>query len=537
MRKFLVPFLLIFTFLTITGFKFHEKPRIVISPDDIFGVEDASSDYRSSRVSLNGIITYLNQVYQPFSYILLSISNDKTIDVDLDNSAYPWTDNEVSDNITIGSGGAINLSVIQTACSNDFHNIGGVDDDQPDDDSEVPNALTINAQAGSTWDIADSINASSVFSGSTSLEETTSANDSGAYIVGVYNEFTNSNATNVQDVLDDLDDAISGSGAPADATYIVQTADGNLTNAQDLASLATGILKSTNGTGVVSIAVDGTDYLAPSRIDDTKGNGDTDYVWSADKVYDQLAQKYGPGDAVNFTTVDTGHGANELYKMDQNVTTTSNVTFAKVTATNGISAGATANPRARFLDSDCPGSDKFVGSIEISYVDGADGSENADIFLRSQEGGANTTQMQYDESSNTWKIPAEKNLVLEGGYIVGKVKRGNLISANTTLTTTDLHGTVYTVNATCTVTLDAASDVGYDWVSGFRVRGAHTLTLKPDASDKFDLHGTVLSAGTGIESPGNAGDFIFIMSSTDVDGSGTDGYETWGYGEAPWSSL
>jgi len=495
-------------------FRMHDKSvKSALADNDAFLVEDSEDSNATKYTTTAYIKTYMDIYYQPLDANLTDLA-DGNITGNFENTAYPWADNEVTD------------------------------------------GLTINAQAGSTWDIADSINASSVFSGSTSLEETTSANDSGAYIIGVYDEFSNSNATNVQDVLDDLDAAIgSGSGAPADATYIVQTADGNLTNAQDLASLATGILKSTNGTGIVSIAVDGTDYLAPSRIDDTKGNGDTDYVWSADKVHDQLALKedllvneaglysalsdvsqfYEPGDAAELATVDTGHGANELYKMDQNVTTTSDVTFGKVTATNGISAGATSNPRARFLDSDCPGSDKFVGSVEISYVDGADGSENADIFLRSQEGGANTTQMQYDGSENAWKIPAEKNLVLESGYVVGKAKRGSLISANTTLATTDLHGTVYTVNATCTVTLDAASDVGYDWVCGFKTRGAVTLTLEIDDADKFDLHGTVLDAGDTIDSPGNAGDFIFLMSSTDVDGSGTDGYETWGYGKASWT--
>jgi hypothetical protein len=35
-------------------------------------------------------------------------------------------------------------------------------------------------------------------------------------------------------------------------------------------------------------------------------------------------------DAITFTTVDTGQGANELYDMDQNVLTTSDVTFAKI---------------------------------------------------------------------------------------------------------------------------------------------------------------------------------------------------------------
>src|SRR4030042_1356654 len=49
-----------------------------------------------------------------------------------------------------------------------------------------------------------------IFGGMTSLGETTSAMDSGAYMVGVFDEFTNSNATNVQGVLKDLDTALGG---------------------------------------------------------------------------------------------------------------------------------------------------------------------------------------------------------------------------------------------------------------------------------------------------------------------------------------
>lgn len=79
--------------------------------------------------------------------------------------------------------------------------------------------------------------------------------------------------------------------APIGAKYIVQQANGSLTDEQPLGTLATGILKNTTTTGILSIAADGTDYLAPTRIDDTKGNGDTGYVWSADKVFDQLALK------------------------------------------------------------------------------------------------------------------------------------------------------------------------------------------------------------------------------------------------------
>jgi hypothetical protein len=58
--------------------------------------------------------------------------------------------------------------------------------------------------------------------------------------------------------------AAGGSGPGANATYIVQTPDSSIANAQALSALATGILKSTTTTGVVSIAAAGTDYVAPS---------------------------------------------------------------------------------------------------------------------------------------------------------------------------------------------------------------------------------------------------------------------------------
>ena len=52
-----------------------------------------------------------------------------------------------------------------------------------------------------------------------------------------------------------------GSGAPTDATYITQTANGDLSAEQALGDLATGILKNTTATGVLSIAAAGTDYV------------------------------------------------------------------------------------------------------------------------------------------------------------------------------------------------------------------------------------------------------------------------------------
>lgn len=53
-----------------------------------------------------------------------------------------------------------------------------------------------------------------------------------------------------------------GGGAPVGAKYIVQTADATLTAEQALGALATGILKSTTTTGVLSIATSA-DYVVP----------------------------------------------------------------------------------------------------------------------------------------------------------------------------------------------------------------------------------------------------------------------------------
>lgn len=67
----------------------------------------------------------------------------------------------------------------------------------------------------------------------------------------------------------------SGSGAPTNATYITQTSNTSLTNEQALADLSTGILKSTTGTGVVSIATEGTDYYKPTGTDVAVADGGT----------------------------------------------------------------------------------------------------------------------------------------------------------------------------------------------------------------------------------------------------------------------
>ncbi len=56
--------------------------------------------------------------------------------------------------------------------------------------------------------------------------------------------------------------------APISATYITQTPSGGLSNEQALSALASGLLKSTTATGVVSIAAANTDYAVPATLKD-----------------------------------------------------------------------------------------------------------------------------------------------------------------------------------------------------------------------------------------------------------------------------
>lgn len=59
----------------------------------------------------------------------------------------------------------------------------------------------------------------------------------------------------------------SGSFAPSNATYITQTTNATLTNEQALSALATGLVKNTTTTGILSIGIAGTDYENPLTFD------------------------------------------------------------------------------------------------------------------------------------------------------------------------------------------------------------------------------------------------------------------------------
>lgn len=110
-------------------------------------------------------------------------------------------------------------------------------------------------------------------------------------------------------------------------------------------------------------------------------------------------------------------------------------------------------------------------------------------------------------------------------------------TGNITLTIGQARSGIVHQTAAGTVTIPKASTVGYGTMLGVFVKDAdETCVIDPDNADIIVLHGTLTSAGDSISSPGNAGDFIFLVATSDVqDGSNTDGWITFGYGEEAWT--
>lgn len=90
----------------------------------------------------------------------------------------------------------------------------------------------------------------------------------GEDIVLIFQIASGANKTVTVDNLADRIGQIIGAaiGAPVTAKYLLNQPNGDLSSAQSLSELTTGIMKSTTATGIVSIATPGSDYVAPGVI-------------------------------------------------------------------------------------------------------------------------------------------------------------------------------------------------------------------------------------------------------------------------------
>jgi hypothetical protein len=113
----------------------------------------------------------------------------------------------------------------------------------------------------------------------------------------------------------------AGASAPVDATYIVQTANGSLSNEQALGALGTGLLKNTTTTGVLSVITDSSTVGQVLRV-----TGASTYAWGALDLADT--------DAVTGVLAATNGGTgNAFFAVTGPATATKTFTFPNASAT------------------------------------------------------------------------------------------------------------------------------------------------------------------------------------------------------------
>ena len=163
--------------------------------------------------------------------------------------------------------------------------------------------------------------------------------------------------------VDNPSSASGGSGAPTDASYITQTPNATLSAEQALSALATGILKSTTATGVVSIAAQGTDYYAPGGTDVAVLDGGT----GASNAAGAKTNLGFMTDVVDDATPQLGGD------LDPNTHKVGDATAADLTKLNAVTSSAA---ELNILDG------ATLDVTELNYVDGVTSSIQTQLNAR-----------------------------------------------------------------------------------------------------------------------------------------------------------
>jgi len=180
------------------------------------------------------------------------------------------------------------------------------------------------------------------------------------------------------------------------------------------------------------------------------------------------------------------------------------------------------------------GADISGGAAGVKITGDGDG---AITLLGLGDGSDEDLTINLDDTANTVKLSSSTGVtdmdfsainLVTTGTITGRVPMIT-IGSERSLTAAECHGGFVMITAAGTYSLPAAATAGYGSTVCIYVRDAsETVVIEVDDSDKINLNGTALDAGDTIDSAGNAGDFICLISTTDADGSGTDGWRTLG---------
>jgi trimeric autotransporter adhesin len=244
--------------------------------------------------------------------------------------------------------------------------------------------------------------------------------------------------------------------------------------------------------------------------------------------------------AVTFATVDTGQGANELYDMDQNVKTDSNVTFGNVTATGTVTAEEFHTEFVSASIHYVSGSTKFgdtsddvhsfTGSIHLVNSGSVSGSIfSTGSFGAIYAGGMSVPNLINVSSSVSTRATTLENANISGGFVAQTVLSGSGTLISGSSTSTGSFGSVHTAgNVGIGLTAPAGPTNTVLDVDGIiNVRGL-ILSGYADGSSTNAYMGLGASFGqlaaneAGIINAHATGDVIFGTNSTErvtIDGA------------------
>lgn len=185
------------------------------------------------------------------------------------------------------------------------------------------------------------------------LHETSSTDTYGSFKL---QKFLTGSSSGIDIMSFNDDGSFTVPGFTLPSKYIIQQPDVNLPNSQALSSLSTGILKNTTGTGILSVAVPGVDYLSMSG-----GTLTGDLILNGDPTNPLGAVTRQYADAIS-------QGLN--FKNSCYAATTANLTAAYINGSSGV--GATlANS----------------GSLAAFSIDGVNPPLNSRVLVKNQSSG------------------------------------------------------------------------------------------------------------------------------------------------------